>query len=188
MDSPSKNKANSALKTLLFDTPWGIAGACASNGRIRRIVLPGLPPTRIRKILGADRVKDDEPAPELIALKSFILDYMQDPQTKPTEGVVPDFSGMSESSKSVYWALYKVPPGKVVTYGKLAEMSGRPNAARAVGACMAANPLPLLIPCHRVVRADGNLGGFSGPGGVRLKKKMLRWEGVRIGNNDKVML
>jgi len=62
------------------------------------------------------------------------------------------------------------------TYGRLAEESGQPAAARAVGGALAKNPLPLIIPCHRVVRSDGRMGGFSAPGGISLKKKMLDLE------------
>jgi methylated-DNA-[protein]-cysteine S-methyltransferase len=56
-------------------------------------------------------------------------------------------------------------------------MAGKPGAARAVGGALARNPLPLIIPCHRVVCANGKIGGFSAPGGVNLKKKMLKLEG-----------
>ena len=69
--------------------------------------------------------------------------------------------------------------GETVTYGELAEMAGRPGAARAVGSTMARNPLPLLIPCHRVVAASG-IGGYGGaPGGVALKRVLLDLEGGR---------
>jgi len=66
--------------------------------------------------------------------------------------------------------------GQTITYGRLAKKSGRPAASRAVGSALAKNPLPLLIPCHRVIRSDGKLGGFSAPGGTTLKKKMLELE------------
>ena len=75
-------------------------------------------------------------------------------------------------------ALSRVPYGNVVSYGDLAARAGFPGAARAVGTVMAKNPLPLLIPCHRVIRADGRLGQFGG--GVRLKKKLLDLEGARF--------
>jgi O-6-methylguanine DNA methyltransferase len=75
----------------------------------------------------------------------------------------------------VWRALLEVPPGEVTTYGRLAEAVGRPGAARAVGAAVAANPVAYLIPCHRVVRASGELGGYRW--GVRRKRAMLEWEG-----------
>jgi methylated-DNA-[protein]-cysteine S-methyltransferase len=70
----------------------------------------------------------------------------------------------------------KIPYGGMVTYGQLAERAGVPGAARAVGNCMAANRLPLLIPCHRVVPASGYPGPFSAPGGSRMKQRLLSLE------------
>jgi AraC family transcriptional regulator, regulatory protein of adaptative response / methylated-DNA-[protein]-cysteine methyltransferase len=76
----------------------------------------------------------------------------------------------------VWRALLEVPPGQVTTYGRLAEALGRPGAARAVGSAVAANPVAYLIPCHRVVRASGDLGGYRW--GVERKRAMLEWEGA----------
>jgi methylated-DNA-[protein]-cysteine S-methyltransferase len=70
----------------------------------------------------------------------------------------------------------KIPFGQTLTYGELAVRADRPGAARAVGQCMAANPIPLVIPCHRVVAANGLLGGYSAPGGVDVKRHLLALE------------
>ena len=70
----------------------------------------------------------------------------------------------------------QIPYGKTLTYGRLAAKAGSPRAARAVGSCMAANRIPLIIPCHRVVPAGGRLGGFSAIGGARTKKRLLAME------------
>jgi methylated-DNA-[protein]-cysteine S-methyltransferase len=72
----------------------------------------------------------------------------------------------------------EIPYGQVVSYGELAARAGFPGAARAVGNCMAANRLPLVVPCHRVVRADGRPGAYSAPGGTRMKLRLLSLEGV----------
>jgi len=69
-----------------------------------------------------------------------------------------------------------IPRGKTLTYGKLAAKAGSPGAARAVGNCMAANRIPLVIPCHRVVGAGGRLHGYSGPGGLKMKRFLLDLE------------
>ncbi len=74
----------------------------------------------------------------------------------------------------------RIPYGETVSYGELAARSGSPGAARAVGNCMAANRIPLIIPCHRVVRADGRPGAYSAPGGTRTKRRLLALEGVRF--------
>ena len=78
-----------------------------------------------------------------------------------------DFSRLPAFDAAVYEALRRVPAGETVTYGELAERVGRPGAARAVGRAMGDNPWPILVPCHRVVGADGKAGGFSAPGGTR---------------------
>jgi methylated-DNA-[protein]-cysteine S-methyltransferase len=76
----------------------------------------------------------------------------------------------------VVTALRRVHYGRTVTYGELAELAGAPSAARAVGTVMSRNPVPLLIPCHRVVGAGGALGGFSAPQGTQLKRALLAME------------
>jgi len=80
-----------------------------------------------------------------------------------------------------YKALVKVPIGKVTTYSGLAAMIGRPKAHRAVGTAMNKNPFAPEIPCHRVVKSNGDLGGFGG--GSKLKIKRLHEEGVKVHNN-----
>ena len=70
----------------------------------------------------------------------------------------------------------KIPYGTVSTYCKLAKTIGHPNSSRAVGNALSKNPFPLIVPCHRVVRSDGKIGGFSAGGGKELKEKLLRME------------
>ncbi len=81
--------------------------------------------------------------------------------------------------RDVLRELLRVPFGQLVSYGELAARAGSPGAARAAGAAMAANPLPVVLPCHRVVAADGGLGGYTG--GVAFKKKLLAHEGAVVG-------
>ncbi|MBD3166901.1 methylated-DNA--[protein]-cysteine S-methyltransferase [bacterium] len=81
--------------------------------------------------------------------------------------------GITDFRLRIYEALRTIPPGDTVSYGELAAMAGKPGAARAVGTAMAENPVPIVIPCHRVVATDG-LGGFTG--GLDLKKTLLRLE------------
>lgn len=78
----------------------------------------------------------------------------------------------------VWTALRTIPWGATASYGQVAVMVGRPKACRAVGAACGANPLPLIIPCHRVLRADGAIGGYSGGGGVDFKRSLLLLEGI----------
>ncbi len=84
--------------------------------------------------------------------------------------------GLSPFRRAVYEAVRAIPRGEVRTYAAIARAIGRPKAARAVGRALAVNRLPLVIPCHRVVAARGDLRGFSAPGGVAFKARLLAWE------------
>lgn len=72
----------------------------------------------------------------------------------------------------------RIPPGAVWTYGQIAQAIGKPQASRAVGQALGRNPIPIVIPCHRVVAGDGSLGGYSGGGGLNSKRLLLRLEGA----------
>jgi methylated-DNA-[protein]-cysteine S-methyltransferase len=73
-----------------------------------------------------------------------------------------------------------IPFGVVKSYGEVAHLAGSPGAARAVGGAMASNPVPIIIPCHRVIAANGSLTGFSAPGGIKIKKYLLQMEGIEF--------
>ena len=76
--------------------------------------------------------------------------------------------------------LKQIPKGKVKTYLDIAKAIGKPKAFRAVANAVGKNPYPRKIPCHRVIRSDGNLGGYSGKGGIKEKKRLLKLENVII--------
>ena len=90
-------------------------------------------------------------------------------------GLQYDLGSLPEFTRKVLRLCGRIPPGSVRTYGQLAAAAGRPGAARAVGQAMAANPLPLVIPCHRVVRSGGFIGGYTG--GTAWKEFLLGREG-----------
>ena len=87
-----------------------------------------------------------------------------------------DLDGVPGFHRAVLRACSKIRYGQTLTYSELATAAGRPRAIRAAGTAMARNPLPILIPCHRVLRSDGGLGGYSAPQGVSLKKRLLELE------------
>ena len=89
-----------------------------------------------------------------------------------------DLSGVTPFRAEVLRELSKVPYGETTTYAELARAVGNPKAVRAVGSACATNPLPILIPCHRVLRADGSLGGYRG--GEAAKRFLLRLEGIDV--------
>ena len=80
----------------------------------------------------------------------------------------------------VWKEITKIPKGKTKTYKEIAFNIGHPNSARAVANACGKNPYPLIIPCHRVIRSDGSLGGYSGKGGVKTKRFLLKKEGIKL--------
>ncbi|HEX2855571.1 MAG TPA: methylated-DNA--[protein]-cysteine S-methyltransferase [Opitutaceae bacterium] len=92
-----------------------------------------------------------------------------------------DFAALPEFSRQVLLATLNVKSGRTATYGEIAAALGHPpSVSRAVGAALGANAWPLLIPCHRIVAANGKMTGFSGPGGVPTKVKLLAIEGAQL--------
>jgi DNA repair protein RadC len=120
------------------------------------------------------------PLPRALAvLGRAIRDYFAGEPVDPAEfPVLFDAGPLNALAFEVYRALRRVRRGETVSYGQLAEMAGRPGAARSVGGFMARNRFPLLVPCHRVLAHDGGLGGFSSSGGLEDKKRLLALEGV----------
>jgi methylated-DNA-[protein]-cysteine S-methyltransferase len=92
--------------------------------------------------------------------------------------VVLDEHGIDPFRREIYAATRDIPAGMTRSYGEVARTIGRPDAARDVGAALARNPWPIVVPCHRVVAANGALQGFSAPGGLATKRRMLELEGA----------
>jgi methylated-DNA-[protein]-cysteine S-methyltransferase len=87
-----------------------------------------------------------------------------------------DLSGLPEFNLKVYDVARAIPPGQTMTYGEVARAIGHPGSAQAVGQALGRNPCPIIVPCHRVLGADGKVGGFSAPGGSVTKLKLLAIE------------
>jgi methylated-DNA-[protein]-cysteine S-methyltransferase len=96
-----------------------------------------------------------------------------------------DLEQCSEFQRRVLLAENKIPRGWVSSYGRIARRLGIPNAARAVGTALARNPFPIIIPCHRTVRSNGDLGGFGG--GLKMKRELLELEGVQFSTTGRVL-
>lgn len=95
---------------------------------------------------------------------------------RPADALPPlDWEGATAFQQRIWGALLRIPAGRTRTYAELAAAAGHPGAVRAAGGACGANPIPVLVPCHRVVRAGGRLGGFSG--GAGWKETLLRREG-----------
>lgn len=93
-----------------------------------------------------------------------------------------DFSDFTHFQQVVYRAVKEIPYGETKTYGAIAQEVGKPRAARAVGAANGANPVPIIIPCHRLLGKDGSLRGYGGKGGIATKRWLLDLE-IRIAKN-----
>jgi O-6-methylguanine DNA methyltransferase len=162
----------------LFKTAKGEAGFALSAAGICQVILPGLKPDRIRQQL-TDKYEEISAGgfpPPLLAQR-LVEEAKAYFEGRPVALDFPlDLPEASAFELKVYRALQKVGYGQVQTYGWLAEQVGSPAGARAVGAALSKNPVPLIVPCHRIVRSDGSLGGFSAAGGAKLKKWMLELE------------
>ena len=89
-----------------------------------------------------------------------------------------DLSQMTEFQQDVLDTAQTIPSGKVWTYGQVAQHIGKPRASRAVGQALGSNPIPIIVPCHRVIGSNGQMTGYSGGGGIEDKKWLLRLEGA----------
>jgi methylated-DNA-[protein]-cysteine S-methyltransferase len=116
--------------------------------------------------------------PELRAGVQQIVDLLAG-RAKPTlDDMNLDFSGIGEFDARVYSAARRIAPGSTATYGELAKQLGDAGEARAVGQALGRNPFPIVVPCHRVLAAQGKAGGFSAPGGLIAKHRLLQIEGA----------
>ncbi|HER24372.1 MAG TPA: methylated-DNA--[protein]-cysteine S-methyltransferase [Candidatus Atribacteria bacterium] len=165
------------LKYAIFLTNWGWAGFAFDRKGLRIFVLPEEKKenvlTGIRNELKSNNLIEDNK--EWEGLIEKVKEYYA--------GKIVDFSDCQLSldrytnfQKKILQTVKKIPYGKIRSYKEAAEAAGYPRAYRAVGNTMRNNPLPLIIPCHRVIKSDGSLGGFSGKERVALKKKMINLE------------
>jgi O-6-methylguanine DNA methyltransferase len=90
--------------------------------------------------------------------------------------ILMKMKGYTPFRRAVWKACMRIPEGETRSYKWVAEQIGKPGAARAVGAALGENPFAPVVPCHRVIRSDGTLGGFSAPGGLKAKLDLLRKE------------
>jgi methylated-DNA-[protein]-cysteine S-methyltransferase len=163
----------------LFDTAIGWCGL-AWNGRgITHMQLPDGDRDGTERQLRR-RAQGDapaEPTAEVVqaiaALRSYFAGEAVDLSSVPV-----DLGDRGRDDVAIYAALRAVAWGETVTYGELARRAGLPNGAQAVGQAMAKNPVPVIVPCHRVLAAGGRIGGFSAPGGTVTKERLLTLEGV----------
>ncbi len=164
-------------------TDFGEVIIASRRGRLAQLLLPGRggldPHARARQLLGLTR---PQCTPRLLPdLQRRIRGYFRGQRV--TFDTPLDLSSLTDFQRAVLLACKRIPYGRTATYADLAQAIGRPQACRAVGNALAHNPIPLVIPCHRVIRADGGLAGFSADRGPALKKRMLELEAADWGMN-----
>jgi methylated-DNA-[protein]-cysteine S-methyltransferase len=167
----------------IFATAGGFCGIAWNGTGIRRFQLPAgsaeaTERNVLRRLPGAS---PGAPPPAVIEAVDAAKRYFAGEQIDFSHFEL-DLGEQDDFFKTIYAAARRVGWGRTTTYGTLAkEVGAGPEAARDVGQAMARNPVPLIIPCHRVLAAGGKVGGFSAPGGSNAKLRMLELEGVRVG-------
>ena len=172
------------IKYVIFKTKWGYFGLAGTEYAIYRTQLPGLKPEKIKSLLLKNFHNPQLDKTFLRTLQEQITAYFEGVCVNFRRDVPLALEGLSSFGISVLTTCRDIGFGQTITYGQLAKKSGRPAASRAVGSALAKNPLPLIIPCHRIIRSDGKLGGFSAPGGIILKERMLELEHRAIKARD----
>lgn len=164
------------LYALMDDTPVGILGLAAGPAGLRRIEYVHGEEEFLRKLLAWFPDRPLEPSAALDAVRRELDRYFRGRSF--TFGTKVDLSDVTPFQRRVLAETAKVPAGRYTTYTQVAARAGRPAAARAAGNALHANPVPIIVPCHRVLRGDGSLGGYGG--GLPAKEWLLRHEGALL--------
>jgi O-6-methylguanine DNA methyltransferase len=169
------------LRYSIVPTSWGPFAFVSGERGLLATYLPGSNESALLTRIHRDWPAAAQDATQLAVLRRAICEYFDgDSDLDPARLEVRlDLSRMTDFRRRVTLACRAIPRGQTRSYADLAQRAGAPGATRAAGSVMANNPLGLLVPCHRVLRSDGALGGFSAPGGVKLKQRLLEHEGVR---------
>jgi methylated-DNA-[protein]-cysteine S-methyltransferase len=164
----------------LFETAIGACGVAWSRLGVTRLQLPEADARATERRLSQRAAKASEATPTAIdQVIADIQGYMTG-RNVDFAAVAIDLASVEPFRLKVYAAARAIPWGHTVSYGELAQRIGFPDGARAVGQALSRNPVPIIIPCHRVLAKGHRVGGFSAPGGVFTKERLLALEGVRV--------
>ncbi len=177
--------SSAATGHLVFETALGFVGIAWSEAGLTRLCLFQRDPASVERRLerlGAAGVSSDESnAPSWVTALVRDIRAYADGQEIDFSAVPVDLAGVDDFRLAIYEAARKLGFGETTTYGELAKRAGQAGLPRETGQALGANPVPLVIPCHRILAAGGKIGGFSAPGGSTTKERMLALEGVRVG-------
>jgi methylated-DNA-[protein]-cysteine S-methyltransferase len=178
MTTAGRGGAAVAPGCALFRTAIGTCGVAWSPLGITAVLLPERrdDATRARMQRRSSSPLVAAPPPH-VASAIGAMQRLLDGEPEDLRHVVLDMSALPDAARRVYEAARDIPPGATASYGEIARRAGMPGGARAVGRLLGDNPFPIVVPCHRVVAANG-IGGFSAPGGTDTKRRMLAIEGA----------
>jgi methylated-DNA-[protein]-cysteine S-methyltransferase len=178
MTCTSTDQPESGNGFALFETAIGTCGIAWSERGVMGIQLPegDKNATRARLARRFRQAREAQTPIEILLAIGRIVALLRGERVDLTP-VALDMEAVPAFDRDVYVAARGIPPGATRTYGEIAKAIGRPDAARDVGVALARNPLAIVVPCHRVVAANGKTGGFSAGGGVATKLKLLAIEG-----------
>lgn len=181
-------ETDAPMRYCLFDTDIGPMGLAWSEHGLTRLQLPesdrGATEKRLRG--RSESAVAAEPPPQIVKAIAQIRSYLAGERIA-FSGIELDLAGVGEFHRTIYDALRRIGWGETTTYGALARQAGDPGASRAVGQAMGRNPIPVIIPCHRVLASGGKAGGFSAFGGADTKQRLLALEGVRLGEGTPLL-
>lgn len=171
-----------SVQFVLFETALGTCAVVGGGAGLTGILLPSAGETAIRERLARHHPAAVE-APPTPAMADAIarIQALLATGEGDLSPIVLDESAIDDFQRAVYAILRRVPPGQTITYGEIARQVGAVSDSRRVGQAMGRNPWPIVVPCHRVLGADGKAGGFSAPGAVDTKIRMLNLERARVG-------
>ena len=169
-------KMQKVIKYTIFKTKWGHFGLISIEKGLLRTHLPLPDAEKVKRQLLKGLPAHQYDRTLFNTLQKQIIAYFEGSYVNFDPNIPIVLDGFSQFARRVLTACRKISFGQTVSYGQLAKKVRNPNAARAVGGVMSKNPLPLIVPCHRVIRSDGRIGGFSAQGGTKLKKRLLQFE------------
>jgi methylated-DNA-[protein]-cysteine S-methyltransferase len=165
----------------LFPTAIGSCAIAWSDRGVTSVWLPEQTDlkTRARVARRFPQALESAPPPFVAHAIDGIVALLEG-QSRDLTDIPLDFDATPEFNRRVYDVTRTIKPGTTLSYGEVAARLGDPGAARAVGQALGQNPIPIIVPCHRVLAADGGTGGFSAPGGTGTKLQLLAIEGARL--------
>lgn len=168
------------LSYCVFDTAIGSVGLGWTDRGIARVLLPQRDRQAMERKVAALNGTIATP-PQWVALVVDKLKSYAAGKPVPLDDVPVDLDGVDDFRLAIYDAARRLDFGVTTTYGALAASAGYAGLARETGAALGQNPVPIIIPCHRILAAGNKIGGFSAPGGSATKERLLTMEGVCVG-------